>query len=458
MGREVTIGNQEMEIADILKKGWEKFENSRFYIIYDKMEDCAVRAASLSYYTLSGLISFCIFELWICRVFDISSYVAEAVSTIFGNAGQEAMGMVAMDRLLTIKQTWAGAAFAVILISVIFTIDNLSTVFDRIMLTERRDPWWKRLLKCTPKALIATLTIMAGAYLICIIPNHFLKYLALWLSLCILLWLALKFLPAESPFNWKNAIYASVVSASLVMIVLQPTKTIYSYLTGPFGILLILICLYFSWFVILETMLLFSNISNDGRHYYYKETENISGMFKTYLSIIVTSYVFKNWKKTVGCSFDDIRDHALAGKYSFPSSALNRILKKLVKKGILETDKDFKYLPHENLRTERVEEMTVGDLLFELQFRGEYDLSDDISYQALNPQLSSDLDKYFMSYENFSSLSQKLSEIEFNTEEHGSTAGVQKDQWGYEAKKDSYDTTKRPSRHFLDRLKAFFSK
>lgn len=447
-----------MEIGHRIGKGWEWFKNSRFYIIYDKIEDCAVRSAALSYYTLSGLISFCIFELWICRVLDIDSYVAEAISTIFGNASHEALGMVAMERLLTIKETWAGAAFFIILVSVIFTIDNLSTVFDRIMLTQRRDSWLERQLKCTPKALIATLIIMAAAYLICITPGNFMKYLALWTALCILLWLALKFLPAESPFNWKNAIYASVVSASLVTVVLQPLKVIYSYLTGPFGIMLILICLYFAWFVILETMLYFSNRSNDGRHYYYKETENISGMFKTYLTIIVASYVFKNWKKTVGCTFEDIRDHALAGKYSFPSSTLNRILRKLVKKEILETDKDYRYMPHESLRTSGAEDMTVGDLLFALQFRGEYDLNDNISYQALNKQLASDLDSYFMQYKNYSSLSQKISEIEFESEESVSSAGSQKDKWGYDAKKDSYDATRHPLKHFISRAKSGFRK
>lgn len=446
-----------MEIGHRIGKGWEWFKNSRFYIIYDKIEDCAVRSAALSYYTLSGLISFCIFELWICKVMDIDSYVAEAVATIFGNASHEALGMVAMDRLLTIKETWACAALAVILISVTFTIDNLSTVFDRIMLTQRRDSWLERQLKCTPKALIATLTIMAAAYLICTIPGNFMKYLALWMALCILLWLALKFLPAESPFNWKNAIYASVVSASLVTVVLQPLKVIYSYLTGPFGIMLILICLYFSWFVILETMLLFSNISNDGRHYYYKETENISGMFKTYLTIIVASYVFKNWKKTMGCTFEDIREHAITDRFGFPSSALNRILKKLVKKEILEVDKEFKYLPHRRFRIGRADDMTVGDLLFELQFRGEYDLSDDISYQSLNVQLANDLDRYFMQHGNLGSLSQKLSEIEFKFEEGSDAAGIQKEQWGYCAKKKSYDLIKQQSEakpSFIDWMKA----
>ena len=160
----------------------------------------------------------------------------------------------------------------------------------------------------------------------------------------------------------------------------------------------------------------------------------------------------------MGCTFEDIRDHALAGKYSFPSSTLNRILRKLVKKEILETDKDYRYMPHESLRTSGAEDMTVGDLLFALQFRGEYDLNDNISYQALNKQLASDLDRYFMQYKNYSSLSQKISEIEFESEESVSSAGSQKDKWGYEAKKDSYDATRHPLKHFISRAKSWFRK
>lgn len=433
-----------MERKNKIGRTWEKFSDSPFFIIYDKWQDCAVRSAALSYYTLAGLISFCVFELWICKVLDIHSYVEGAISTIFGEFGHEALGLAAMNRLMNIKQTWAGGALIVILISVICTIDNLSAVFDRMMLTDKRVPLAERLGKSLLKGFITTLIIMVGAYLICIIPQQFMKYLALGISVFILLFLALKFLPAESPFNWKNAIYASAVSALAVISSFQILRVIYSYLIGPFVVLFILVWLYFSWLAILIVMLFFSNISTDGRHYYYKETENISGMFKTYLSIIAASYVFKNWKENVGCSFEDIRAHALTDKFSFPSSTLNRILKKLVKKDILETDKNFKYLPHKSLRTGPVEDMTVGDLLFELQFRGEYDLSDDISYQSLNVQLSSDLDSYLMQSGHFSSLTQKLSEINFGFDESSGSCGFQTEQWGYDAKKKSYAFIKHP--------------
>lgn len=433
-----------MERKNKIGRTWEKFSNSPFFIIYDKWQDCAVRSAALSYYTLAGLFSFCVFELWICKVLDIHSYVEGAIATIFGDFGHEALGLAAMNRLVTIKQTWAGGALIVILISVICTIDNLSAVFDRIMLTDQRGSFGKRVRNSFIKGLITTLIIMVGAYLICIIPQQFMKYLALGVAVFVLLLLALKYLPAESPFNWKNAVYASAVSALAVISSFLVLRVIYSYLLGPLVVLFILLWLYFSWLAILIVMLFFSNISTDGRHYYYKETENISGMFKTYLSIIVVSYVFKNWKYTVGCSFEDIRKHALTERFSFPSSTLNRILRRLVKKDILELDKNFRYFPHKSLRYGTADDMTVGDLLFELQFRGEYDLSDDISYQSLNVQLASDLDNYFMQYGHFHSLNQKLSEMNFGIDESNDVSGFQPDQWGYEAKKRSYEFIRNP--------------
>lgn len=377
---------------------WQRIKESRLYIVIDKWTDCSVYAAALSFYMLAGLISFCVLIVWMTP--GSEAHILEAISEVTALPLTEAVP----ERLSNLISTWGKFAPVVILLAITLSTDSLRSVFDRITLTSHEDPLWIRLPKCLFKAICATILIIIATYLVYHCESTFLTYIILYITACILLWAALSFLPTDKPFNYKNAFYAAAPSALVTIIAFPVLEKIYAYLTGPLGIFLILVWLDISWLLILSIMLIFTNISKDGCLYEYKKTERIAGMAKTYLSVIITAYVFQNWNKgkNQGCSLKDIRDKS---QLNLPYSMLNRILSRLEHKKVLDYA-GAGYRPHPELETVP-EEMTVKDLLILLPARGDYHLVE-------SNQLFEDILKYYSQADEkgSGSLSLKIIEID----------------------------------------------
>jgi len=331
-----------------------------------------IRAGALTYFTLSGIIPFCIFFIWVEEVFMVHTSVADlaedALPNIndifisFGSYPQMRMDQL-MDSYATIGVLPVGriVVISLVILCVYFFLNNLHSSFNHIWKSpDRTECFWKCLGFDIIMALIIIVIVLITAWLY----GYFKYHTALALIMMVtIVCLAYRFIPyGKHPNLWPSIV--SALSASLCLYIWSSLIPLVGDQLSEFKLngiafLLLIFWMYWGWFIVLTGARLCAYLSKRGMDYMVEEVNELAPIYRLHLLILVASYIFKNARAghdgSIGLSHKDIRNGIIDGlptgmvedRDSFlPMILLDSIIEELCNKRIIQNCKREKMTEH----------------------------------------------------------------------------------------------------------------
>lgn len=358
-----------------------------FFIIDGKQR---MRAGSLTYFSLIGLVPFCSFILWLATALKTDPAFTPIFDEMFPHLKETFLKIFQYAQVNneTLFSTWVGwVAAAIIIYFVYCSFFNIQRVFNEIWKSEeRKEP--ANLAVIVSSAFVCAITVFLCSFIFSIVKWLPLKlfFCAVVIASCIAA--AFYYLPFDKKPSFKSVAVSSVITTILLFlwayISSYLANFVATYQSDGLLIFFLIFCVYWAWYIILfgAKFCRYLYKRNSGISLYIKdEISDLSPHFICYLSIAVTSYVFRNSRiSNGGVTFEEIMDSMTKAvdkknqdrkEFLIPMPLLDRILDNLcdsrhiISRNVI--DGTVKYAPSENIQ---ISEYTTGDFLHDYYVAG----------------------------------------------------------------------------------------
>jgi len=357
-----------------------------------------IRAASLAYFTFFGLVPFCSVFMWFTDSLKTETSVSLQLGTIFPGMKDtfDSIAEFAEANMDKLSETWAPWLALIIIVYAVFCMfDNIQKIFNEIWKsTSRTMPMRIRMSILSFVAL--ALVIILGSYLFHRTENHLFRLVVS----NVLIFCSLSGAFFFFPFDKKPAASPIFISAGLTTVLLMlwvrliPVIDRFVAAYQSVGLLsfLLIFWIYVAWMIIVFGAKYCRNRDKSGDTYLKEEIENLSPVFRCYLSMVVTSYIFRNTvNNTSGdyaLTFEQIRremfnapegahDKATGARIDnsqafLPMPLLDQIIDDLCDRNWIllrkNTATGVVYCPNKSMA--QISTFTVGDFLFDYFMAG----------------------------------------------------------------------------------------
>lgn len=358
---------------------------------FDKSDH--IGAAALTYYTVTGIVPFCVFGKWFSDFFKTKASVAYAAKVLFPslNGPINMMAQISSLREQVFSHWWGWAVFVLIVFQVIFFLNNIQKTFNRIWRSEDRK---HQFLFSLLSAVILVVAIIAYAGT-CLLMN------SLWLDrilgfglIYLITCFSFKYLPYDKQPGWPAVLISSAVSTATTLLLLCFLPKVSGWLflvSGSYGVsfLLLVFWLFWTWYIIILAAKLCTILDKSDSSFLRDQTFSISPSYELFLSVLSAGYIYANPRNKDdlrGLTFKEIRNgmflydeedeegvSSLINKdILFPLSLLNRIIRNLSKRNIIKKSPEKSSMPRYEPAND-IASYTVGDMLKDFLFNGSYD-------------------------------------------------------------------------------------
>lgn len=433
----------------------QKFIESKFakqcqywfrFIFLDKNQ--RIRAGSLAYFSLIGLVPFVSFFLWFTDSINTDTEVSPVFETLLpGLSGSfEEIEQYAQTSNETLFSTWVGWLAVLIILYFLYCIFiNIQRVFNNIWKSIER-PVKGKLGVIGISLLVCASVLLLCSYIFVVVQSHALRLIFTGIILYFCIAAAYYYLPYDKKPDARPVFTSSAITTALLFVWAQLIPVIddfvATYQSQGLLVFLLVFWMYWAWFIILFGAKLCRHIDKSGEAYLKNELDRISPFFVCYLSMIAVSYVFrKSNYSNGGLSFTQIRkgmfltenDSKNSGAF-LPMPLLTHILDELCDyRNVLTrrtADGSVKYIPA--VEKSKVAAYTVGDFLFDYYFSG--GSISTFRYQDIHSELESSLSSKFLSV--FAQEATPLIELVPDRELLYSAPGLRKDEYGIRKRSD----------------------
>lgn len=353
------------------------------------------RAASLTYFSFIGLVPFFTFFIWITDVLKTDTSVASVSDLLFPGfrSSLDSIAVLAQNNLDNLFSHWVTwLAIVLILFFVYCMYDNIQGIFNSIWKSKPRN-FRERITTVFKSLIVTVIAIFVASWCFRHIQIRAINRIVAFAIIFLCIAAAFYYLPYDKRPKFVPCIQASIVSTLLLFVwsVALPVIDDFVATYQSSGILcfLIIFWLYWAWGIIILGANICRTLDRSGEDYMKEEIFNMSPFFKGYLSMIVTSYVYRKAADKKGVSFEQIRREMfqteegatdeISGELIdnrdayLPMPLLNQIVdhlcdsRKLIardtssKRGVL-------YYPAKS--SEEVQSYTTGDFLFDFFIAG----------------------------------------------------------------------------------------
>lgn len=435
----------------------QKFAESKFakqfqywfrFIFLDKNQ--RIRAGSLAYFSLIGLVPFVSFFLWFTDSINTDTEVSPVFETLLpGLSGSfEEIEQYAQTSNETMFSTWVGWLAVLIILYFLYCIFiNIQRVFNNIWKSIER-PVKGKLGVIGISLLVCASVLLLCSYIFVVVQSHVLRLIFTSIVLYLCIAAAYYYLPYDKKPDARPVFISSAITTVLLFVWAQLIPVIdnfvATYQSQGLLVFLLVFWMYWAWFIILFGAKLCRHIDKSGEAYLKNELDRISPFFVCYLSMIAVSYVFrKSNYSNGGLSFTQIRkgmflteNDSKNSEAFLPMPLLTHILDELCDyRNVLTrrtADGSVKYIPA--IEKTKVATYTVGDFLYDYYFSG--GSISTYRYQDIHSELESSLSSKFLSV--FAQEATPLIELVPDRELLYSAPGLRKDEYGTRKRSD-YD-------------------
>lgn len=287
-----------------------------FFIIDGKQR---MRAGSLTYFSLIGLVPFCSFILWIASALKADPAFSSIFETMFPHLKETFLKIFqyAQTNNDTLFSTWVGwVAAAIILYFVYCSFFNIQRVFNEIWKSaERKGP--ASFAVIITSAFVCALTVFICSFVFSTVRWMPLKLLLCGLVTAVCIAAAFYFLPFDKKPSFRSVAVSAIITVVLLFIWAYLSSYlanfVATYQSDGLLIFFLIFCVYWGWYVILfgaKFCRYLYKRDNSISLYIKDEISGLSPHFICYLSMAVTSYVFRNSKiSNGGMTFEEIMEN-----------------------------------------------------------------------------------------------------------------------------------------------------
>lgn len=271
-----------------------------------------LRAGSLTYYSFVGLVPFFSFLLWLGNALDSKVSLDAASSKMFPELGEtiSKLCQYAQTSMDNMKTTWVGWIVLIIIIWMVFcTFNNLEKIFNLIWESERRQ--WNFSKGNRGGTVLVSMIVTALVTYACAAAFTGIGIKALGIAVTgIILWLFISLAFYCMPYDKKpepvmallTAFATTILVAGWTALLPLTANYIATYEeTEGLLVFLLVFWMYWAWFIIvtgvkfcrLRNSLYMEKATIREKVLSWEEINKISPLYRCYLSMMVTSFIFK---------------------------------------------------------------------------------------------------------------------------------------------------------------------
>lgn len=379
-----------------------------FDAIWDR--ELRMRSAGLAYYTIIGIVPICILVTWLGDIIQADSKISTAIVSVFpffeSTVGD--INIVANSKLDIYRKILPGImALAIILYSTHCFLNNVQQLFNYIWKSEERKGIDKVIYNIRI-AIVLGISVILVSFLFNKVDKLVINLVILAFVLVLSISCAFRFVPYDKKPHFAPAFVSSIITTAILFVINAFLPFFFTSLIEleleNINVFWMIFMIFLSWYVVFLGAKLCSILDHMGPFYLHEEIEGLAEVYRLYLTIFVAASIFRrnrNPKKgNASITFFEIgqdmfqfeEDGGDNSSCVLPMPLLDSIINDLMKKGIIEYasgTKEVTYTVKEDAICTSIDSYTVGHLLLQLIFGGNYDLG--YQYEKLLIPLETDL-------------------------------------------------------------------